>query len=281
MSPHVQSALQSWSLPLMFTATLIVVACVYFRGWLRLYRVPVIVIPGWRAFSFLLGLALIWIAIGSPLASFDEELLTVHMVQHLLLMTGAPALILLGAPGMPILHGLPQPFVTSVLGPLFRWPPIKSFGRTISKPVVCWLAGALVLVGWHIPVAFTLAIQSEGWHIVEHACFLTAGFLFWWPVIQPWPSVRVWPEWPILLYLFLATLPCDILSAFLVFSDRVVYPIYFSASRRFGLSVLADQACAGALMWTCITIAYLVPAVILTLRLLESRNPQAVEGKRF
>src|SRR5207247_1816287 len=110
---------------------------------------------------------------------------------------------------------------------------------------------------------------------VEYASFLGTGLLFWWPVVQPWPSVARWSGWSMILYLFLATLPCDILSAFLVFSERVAYPVYLSASRQSGLSVLADQQCAGALMWTCITIVYLVPAAILSTRLLAPRNPRA------
>jgi cytochrome c oxidase assembly factor CtaG len=229
-------------------------------------------IPAWRAGGFLLGLLLIWVAVGSPLAAFDEQLLTVHMIQHLLLMTFAPALILLAAPIMPLLHGLPRHFVQGVLGPLFRWPPVQRIGRGLSHPAFCWLAAAAALVGWHIPAAFTLGLQSESWHIVEHACFLGSGFLFWWPVVQPWPSVPVWTRWSMLLYLFLATLPCDILSGFLVFSERVAYPVYLSAPRQFGLSVLEDQQCAGALMWTCITIVYLVPAAIVTTRLLSPQS---------
>jgi cytochrome c oxidase assembly factor CtaG len=84
------------------------------------------------------------------------------------------------------------------------------------------------------------------------------------------------------LYLFLATLPCDILSGFLVFSERVAYPVYLSTQRLFGFSVLQDQQCAGALMWTIVTIVYLVPAAILTTRLLTVRSsvqPQAVQSK--
>jgi cytochrome c oxidase assembly factor CtaG len=72
----------------------------------------------------------------------------------------------------------------------------------------------------------------------------------------------------------LAALPCDVLSAFLAFCDRVVYPAYFSAPRPFGISALEDQQCAGALMWACVTFAYLVPATILTMRLVTSRNSQ-------
>ncbi len=164
-------------------------------------------LPPWRASSFLLGMFLIWMAIGSPLAALDEQFLTVHMLQHLLLMTVAPALILLGAPVMPLMHGLPRYFMRSVLAPLFRRTPVRLLGRLVSQPAFCWIAAAAALVGWHIPAAFTLGLQSESWHVVEHACFLGAGFLFWWPVVQPWPGIPVWPRWSILVYLFLATLP--------------------------------------------------------------------------
>ncbi len=272
MPPPVQYALESWAFPVPLTLAIVFSACLYLRGWLHLRSASVNIIPGWRAGSFLLGLFLIWVALGSPLAAFDEELLTVHMVQHLLLMTIAPPLILVAAPVMPLLHGLPRQFVQAVVGPLFRWLPVQRVGRVLSQPAFCWLAAAAALVAWHVPSAFTLALQSERWHVVEHACFLGAGFLFWWPVIQPWPSVAVWPRWSILLYLFLATLPCDILSAFLAFCDRVVYPAYLSTPRQFGISALEDQQCAGALMWTCVTFVYLVPAAILTTRLLSGRS---------
>jgi cytochrome c oxidase assembly factor CtaG len=229
-------------------------------------------IPPWRAGSFFLGLFLIWLAVGSPLAAFDEELLTVHMVQHLLLMTVAPALILASAPVMPLLHALPRKFLQSILGPLFRSPAMQGIGRVLSQPAFCWLAAAAALLGWHVPAAFTLGLQSEAWHAVEHACFLGCGFLFWWPVVQPWPSVARWPRWSMLVYLFLATLPCDILSAFLAFCDRVVYTVYLSPPKHFGISALEDQQCAGALMWTSVTIVYLLAAAILTTRLLSARN---------
>jgi putative membrane protein len=274
MPLQVQLASALWALPVPLTLTMILLAFLYLRGWFHLRSLSVDAIPAWRACSFVLGLFLIWAALGSPLSAFDEQLLTVHMIQHLLLMTIAPPLILLGAPVMPLLHGLPQRFVQAVVGPMFRWPPLQWIGRVISQPAFCWLATAAALVGWHIPAAFTLGLRSEAWHIVEHASFLGSGFLFWWPVVQPWPSVAVWPRWSILLYLFLATIPCDILSGFLVFCDRVVYPVYVSTPRQFGVSALADQQCAAALMWTCVTILYLVPAMILTTRLLAAGSSQ-------
>jgi cytochrome c oxidase assembly factor CtaG len=74
-----------------------------------------------------------------------------------------------------------------------------------------------------------------------------------------------------LVYLFLATLPCDILSAFLAFCDRVVYTVYLSTPKHSVISALEDQQCAGALMWTCVTMVYLLAAAILTTRLLSAR----------
>jgi putative membrane protein len=277
----IQNALDTWTSPVPLNLALLLDALLYLRGWMHLRMSRLNVIPAWRAATFLLGLFLIWLAVGSPLAAYDEQSLTVHMVQHLLLMTFAPPLILLGAPVMPLLHGLlqglPRRFAQPVLGPLFRWPPLQQLGRLLSQPAVCWLAAAAALLGWHIPAAFTLALHSEAWHIVEHASFLLAGFLFWWPVIQPWPSVPVWPRWSILLYLFLATLPCDILSGFLAFSDRVVYPVYLSTPRPFSLTVLQDQQAAAALMWTFVTLVYLIPAAVITTRLLTARACQPQE----
>jgi cytochrome c oxidase assembly factor CtaG len=253
----------------------------YLRGWFHLHSACVHTIPPWRAGSFFLGLFLIWLAVGSPLAAFDEELLTVHMVQHLLLMTVAPPLILVSAPVMPLLHGLPRKFLRSILGPWFRSPAMQGIGRVLSQPAFCWLAAVASLLGWHAPAAFTLGLQSEAWHAVEHACFLGSGFLFWWPVVQPWPSVPRWPRWSMLVYLFLATLPCDILSAFLAFCDRVVYTVYLSTPKHLGISALEDQQCAGALMWTCVTIVYLLAAAILTIRLLSERSTAESELMRL
>ena len=107
----------------------------------------------------------------------------------------------------------------------------------------------------------------------------TTGLLFWWPVVQPWPSIARWPRWSTPLYLFLATLPCDALSAFLAFCDRVVYRSY-AAGHLAGVSPLRDQEFAGALMWVCITFIYLVPAVVITIQLLSPARLHVSEQDR-
>ena len=238
------------------TLTLVIVFAggVYLRGWLHHRSIPV-----WRACSFFLGLLATWIAVVSPVASWDSHMLTAHMIQHLLLMTIAPPLIWLG-----------EPLITARRPA--RWPFPKRLGRLLGHPAFCWLAAAAALAAWHVPAIFRLGMQSPTWHFVEHASFLTTGLLFWWPVIQPWPSVALWPRWSMLLYLFLATLPCDVLSGLLVFSDRVAYPMYLCTPRKGGLSPLEDQQCAAALMWTCVTVVFLVAGTILSLHLLSPRK---------
>jgi cytochrome c oxidase assembly factor CtaG len=259
---------------------LIFVSWVYLRGWLRLRRHERDherdKVEGWRAGSFVFGLLFIWIATASPLAALDHEMLTAHMVQHLLLMTLAPPLILLGMPRKPLAHGLPQRLLQAIGRPL-RSEPVQQLASVVTNPALCWLAAAGTLVVWHIPSVFMLGLRSQVWHGAEQASFLAAGLLYWLPVIRPLPNSWKWPESSILLYLFLATLPCDILSGFLVFCDRVVYPVFLS-SPAFAVSALEDQQCAGALMWTCVTVVYLIAGSVFTARLLSpQRTPQRTE----
>jgi putative membrane protein len=254
------------------SATLCVVALIYCRGWLRLREVLPTVPSRWWPYAFVGGLFALWAAIGSPLAALDEKLLSVHMVQHILISLLAAPLILLGAPALPLLYGVPRIFkLRSGAVRLVRSRLVRSLGRGCAQPAICWSVAMVVFIGWHTPPLFQLGLRSDGWHAVEHASFLGSGLLFWWPVVHPWPSSPKGPRWSIPLYLFAATLPCDGLSAFLAFSDRVVYSPYVAAPPAFGLSALQDQECAGALMWLCVTIAYAIPAAIVTTRLLSVR----------
>jgi len=270
--PHLHHGISGSVDSMSITVMLVFAALVYLRGWIRLRSTSFTIINGWHAFSFVVGLSLIWVAIASPIARLDHELLTVHMLKHMLLMTLAPPLIWLAEPVDPLLHGLPQRLVQRVLFRRLRLSPVSRIGTVLTRPEVGWLAAAAALVGWHIPAVFTLAMHSTAWHFVEQLSFLLTGLLFWWPVVQPWPSVSR-PDLSMILYLFFATLPCDILSGFLVFCDRVVYPTYLSSSHQFGFSALGDQQFAAALMWTCVTLVYLVAGATLAMRLLSPERP--------
>jgi len=268
--PHAHHASVEFS---WISAGLILAALIYLRGWLRLRRLDLDGVQAWHAGGFILGLFLIWLATASPLSSLDHESLTAHMVQHLLLMTFAAPSILLGKPVKTLIYGMPHRLV-QVMGRSFQSTGLHQVWSALAHPAICWLGAAITLVAWHIPAVFALGLRSQMWHGIEQVSFLASGLLFWWPVVQPRRSVSKWPESSLLVYLFLATLPCDILSGFLVFCERVVYPVYFSSSQPFGLSALEDQQCAGALMWTCVTVVYVIAGAIVTARLLSPHGSQ-------
>jgi cytochrome c oxidase assembly factor CtaG len=138
----------------------------------------------------------------------------------------------------------------------------------------------IALIAWHIPAAFELALGSGGWHDVEHICFFGTSVLFWWPVIQPWPSVSRWPRWSIPLYLLLGAIAGSAVSAYLCFSERLLYPSYADAPRIWGLAPLADQEIAGAVMWVAMTIAFCLPAFLITVRVLSPVRPRQVVAAR-
>lgn len=212
-----------------------------------------------------------WIAVGSPLRSLDDDMLVVHMVKHLLVMAVAAPLLLLGSSYRLFASGLPQRFVHGVLLPFVHWSPVERLARVFTHPVFCWLSATLAVVVWHVPAVFELGMRSQWWHHLQFTSFFVAGLLFWLPVIQPSRNTG-WSRWVIPVYLFLATLPCDVLSAYLTFCDEVVYASYRGASGVLTTSALQDQQTAGALMWVSITFIYLVPAVVIAVQILSPRS---------
>jgi cytochrome c oxidase assembly factor CtaG/ferredoxin len=268
MSPVARAAWESWSVPPWATALLLLTALLYWRGWRRLARLRPTHFPRWRLLCFLAGLATFWVAIASPLDALGGLLLSAHMVQHLLLAAVAPPLVLLGAPSLPILEGLPRAVVREALGPWLASPALERLGRALTHPAAGLSAMTLAMWGWHVPAAYELALRSPSWHEVEHACFFGAALLFWWPVVLPWPSRPQWPAWGIPLLLLAGDVSNTILAAVLTFSDRVLYPRYASVPRLFGLSALADQSLAGVIMWVPGSLVFLGPAVWLAARLL-------------
>jgi putative membrane protein len=247
----------TWATSFVLAVAAAALVSVYALGLIRL-RARSNALPAWRSGAFVLGLATVWLAAGSSVASGDAGSLTGHMVQHLLLMTIAPPLVLLGDPIRVL---------SSPMSSRSQAATVRAFRRSgsIEAAVAFWLAASGTLVLWHMPAAFALALRSPVWHAVEQASFLATGLLFWLPVVEPWP-VRTLPPWSVVLYLFMATLPCDVLGAFLVFSDRVAYPFYLSGASE--AAVLSDQERAGALMWTCVTLVYLVAGTLASARML-------------
>ncbi len=282
MPSVLEASLASWSVPWIPTLAIVLTALVYLRGWYLLRCAGFPLLPAWRVWSLLAGLFALWVALAGPMDVFNSWLLTAHMIQHMVLMMIAPPLILLGAPLIPLVRGLPVFAAREFAGPFLNWKAAQRLGRMLTQPVFALILMGVVMIGWHVPVLYELAVLSPAWHQFEHACFLFTSLVFWWPVIQPWPSQSRWPRWAMVPYLVVADLQNTVLSATLVFADRVLYPSYADAPRVFGLSASADQAAAGAIMWVVGSLAFLIPAMLIAVECLSRRTilPQVQRLKK-
>jgi cytochrome c oxidase assembly factor CtaG len=272
MDPITDAVFRSWELNPWVLIPTFLIGFLYARGWRQLYRRAPHRFGLPHLMAFYAGLITILVALLSPLDAFAGWLLTVHMIQHLLLMMVAPPLILYGAPYLPLLAGLPLNFVKNGVAPFLASPMLRKVGSFVAHPVFCWSAFIFTSLAWHVPPMYELALRSTTWHTVEHICFVTTALLFWWPIIQPWPWVARVPRWTSIPYLFVADFQNTALSAFLMFYERVLYPTYDSVPRITGMTALEDQAAAGAIMWVAGSIFFLIPTGLITIEVLSSRR---------
>lgn len=261
-TPVLGELLRTWSMPLIPLVSLAVGLALYLRGWRDARRTRSAELPAWRAICFVGGLAALWAALASPIDALDDYLLAAHMIQHFILMSIAPPLIMLGAPVVPLLRGMPR-FAIRWLRPLFQSRRIRTALQVISHPVFAWIAMNVAYLGWHVPAMFELTFRSEQIHDFEHLCFFATALGFWWVVLEPWPAHSRWPRWAIIPYLLTADIVNTVLSATLAFSGRVLYPSYAVTPRVCFLSPLKDQVAAGAEMWVLNSLVMLVPAVVI------------------
>jgi len=270
---------ESWTSEPWIVLPLLLAGSIYLRGWRELHRRLPHRFGVGRLIAFQGGLFTLFLALASPLHELAEQLLQFHMIQHMLLMMVVPPLLLLGGPLLPLLRGLPRSLLQSAIRPLFASAPLQRLGRFLTHPLVCLLAFTVSNVAWHVPSLYELALSSEFWHDVQHVCFLGTGLLFWWPVVQPWPSRLRWPRWTMIPYLLFADIQNTALSAFLIFSERVLYPTYAAVPRLWGISALDDQAAAGAIMWVPGSVIFLIPVAVLAIRLLDSPRTRSTTNK--
>jgi putative membrane protein len=207
----------------------------------------------WRRWAFLAGLVTIALALTSPIETYEGQLFSVHMVQHMLLELVAAPLLLLGAPATLALRVASPSVRRQLLAILHSWPV-----AALTFPLVTWLLFAAVNWGWHFSPLYDQALESPPFHYLQHATFLGAALLFWWPVVAADPARWRLPRPARLFYLFLAMPQNSFLGVALMSAPRVLYHHYLSNLRSWGPTALADQNLGGILMWVFGDVAFLV-----------------------
>jgi cytochrome c oxidase assembly factor CtaG len=205
-----------------------------------------------RAALFYAGLATIVIALSSPIDSLSETLFWVHMTQHVLLLTVAAPLIVLGAPWMSMWRPLPLSWRRATARTVARSPslrPLRAGARALGRPLGAWLAFSIDLVVWHIPAVYDVTLRNVAVHALEHATFLLVGILLWAQVLASPPlRVRLAPLERV-RYMLAATVVGWVISLVLAFATTPLYPFYAHLSHRPGeISALVDQQLAAGVM---------------------------------
>ena len=249
------SLLTSWTLDPLQLAPVVLVAGAYGVRARTLARrgQPV---PGWRIALFGLGIALLVLAVASPIAEIGEtELFSVHMTQHLLLGDLAPLCLLAGLTG-PLLR------------PILALPGVMRL-RAFANPLVAFPIWSANLVLWHIPVLFEAALHSSGVHALEHIAFFSAGIVLWLPVLETLPA----PEWfgtgAKLAYIVGVRLVATVLGNVFIWGGSAFYDAYRTGDDYLGLSPSADQSLAGSLMMLEGSIVTIVAIAWLFLRMAQ------------
>ena len=206
--------------------------------------------PRWRSALFMTGLAVVLLAMESPVDRLGEHHFSFHMIQHeLFVLVGVP-LMLLGAPLVPVLRGLPRGLRKPLTRVFFRSRAFRFIGRAITFPPIAVIQLVLVLYLWHFaPGWFDTALRNDAIHDAQHASFLIAAVIFWWNVIDPAPLHSRLGYGVRMLYIPPAMAARVLLSAILTFSTRPYYNAYAEATPIIPLDRLTDQQLGGLIMW--------------------------------
>ena len=224
---------------------------------------------GWRMASFMAGLATVLIALVSPIDRLADQLLLMHMVQHLLLLDIAAILLILG-------------LTRVILRPVTRYlEPAERKAGIIGHPVTAVVLYVGIMWVWHIPALYDAAVKNSGLHVVEHMTMATAGLLYWWHILGPIRSRLRLSGMAPMGYMGSTKLLVGILGITLTFAPDALYPYYEHQPHYWGLTPSEDEAIAGLIMALEQTIIMGIAAAWLFTKLLGESEREEQRAERY
>jgi putative membrane protein len=269
LEPH--DLWSAWRFDLGSVTPLAISAVLYARGARapRGVRVP-------DMFYFWSGWLILTLALVSPIHAVGEELFSVHMTQHEILMLCAAPLMVLSRPLVPMLWALPL-VVRRGLGQWSKSPWVQSSWHGITAPMTAWWIHAVALWAWHIPALFQATLTSELAHAAQHASFFLSALLFWWSLFY----ARGRRGYGLaVLYLFTTGVHTSILGALLTFSNHIWYPAYATRLTPWGITPIEDQQIGGLIMWVPAGLIYLAAGLVMMAAWLKEGEPRIL-GKTY
>jgi putative membrane protein len=251
------AAVGEWEFTPLVVVPLVVTAVLYAAGLLRLWRHAGFGrgISRWAAASFAAGWLTLVVSLVSPVAWLSEILFSVHMTQHTLLLLVAAPLLTFGHPVLAWMWALDRRRRDAVVY-AFRRPRAVGAWHAVTAPLSIFLIQALALWLWHIPSWYEAALQSDLIHAFEHICFVLAGSLFWWAMVNGRYGRSGYGL--SVLYVFLTAIHSSALGALLTVAPSVWYGEYARQAAAWRVNALADQQLAGLLMWIPAGVLFIV-----------------------
>jgi cytochrome c oxidase assembly factor CtaG len=200
-------------------------------------------VPFWQQVAWHGGIALTALGLLSPIDTLSEDLLSAHMAQHLLIADLAAPLLLVGLRSPVYAFFLPRPALVAVA----RRRRLRRAFRFMRRPLAAIPIYMLILYGWHMAFMFEGALDNAAVHVLQHWSFVFASVLVWWAPLDP-KRRRLHGELWKIGHLLGARLAGMMLGMAFVIMRTPAYESYADTTREHGMSPLADQQLAGAMM---------------------------------
>jgi cytochrome c oxidase assembly factor CtaG len=263
----------SWTFsPLVILAT-VALGAAYVARWRRVRRTPgarpAADAPVWRLCCFAGALLAVLAALISPLDALADQLFSMHMLQHILLLDVAPILAILA-----LTRVLLRPLTRAVRG-------LERRAGVLAAPAFAVVLYIAVVWAWHIPAAYDAALRQPAVHVLEHTSFLVAGTLYWWHLLSPIRARMRLPGMGPVAYMSATKLFVGALGMGLAFAPATLYPYYVHHARVWGLSAAADQSLAGAIMAVEQSLVMGIALVVLFIAALTESEREQQRRERY
>jgi putative membrane protein len=265
----------AWSFDPFVTTGLLAASAVYIWAWRRVRDSKGTQPPSWYAWAYAAGILTLAFSLLGPLETFNAQLFSLHMLQHLVIMQVSTPLLLLGRPAHLVLRALPPQKTKRTIGFVFGKSNIRYAIIAITGPVIAFLLFSVNLGLWHLPTFYDAAVQNDWVHHLQHLLFAGFSLIYWWIIIDPIPRHHRLPEGWAIGSIFLSMMIGSGIGAILTLSGSVLYPSYELAANPWGLSPLADQQIGGLLMWVGSFLLYMGVGIWLAAKYLKRDEEKA------
>ncbi len=265
----------AWTFDPFVTTGLLAASTVYWWAWRKVRESGGAQPPNWWAWAYAGGIISLTFSLLGPLESYNEQLFSLHMTQHLVIMQISAPLLLLGRPVQLILRALPRRKTKTAVGFMYGKSNVRYAIIAITGPIAVFMLFNVNLGLWHLPNFYEAALENTWIHHLQHVLFAGFSVLYWWVIIDPVPRHHKLPEGWAIGSIFLSMMIGSGIGAILTLAGTVLYPFYGEVANPWGWSALLDQQIGGLIMWVGSFLLYAGVGIYLAAQFLQRDEANA------